>query len=252
VANVKGIKEYIDSVTHRDDTALIYNPVDTALFAPVDDGVLEPFMADRCEIYGDDATVFLFAGRHSVAIDLETFVHALKLLRVKTDKFRAVLIGYGETKEGLQEVVKESDLVQHVKFLPHMPRQELVKYICAADFCFSSTRDEEINEMVVPTKMTEYLSCNKVVVAAHRCPFADEVAELGNAIVSEPGNVQSLAEKLYYCIQHKQALQAHVTSRSYIFDNFSIERFERGFSEFFDSLIAPTEEAGKQHVHSST
>lgn len=252
VANVKGIKEYMDSVIQEDATFLVYNPVNTELFAPVDKDTLEAFKADHPEIFDGDKTVFLFAGRHSVAIDLGTFVSALKLLRDKTDAFRAVLIGYGETKEGLQDYVKKNELDRQVRFLSHMPREELVKYICAADFCFSSTKDEEINDMVVPTKMTEYLSCNKFVVAAHRCPFADEIAAHGDAVVSAPGDVESLAEKLYSCIQNRRVLQEQVTSRNYILEKFSVERFEQGFGAFFESLITSSEETGSRDVHCSS
>ena len=238
VGVVEGICEYIESVAPESPVRLIYNPVNTDLFRPLPQGEVNAFKADLPEIFGDpDRTVFLYCGVHSNAIDLWTAIRALRILKSKTGPFVFVFIGYGEQKEGIQRYAEEHGLLNNVAFLPYQPRSELLKYICAADFCYSSTSSKPIYQMVVPTKMCEYMACNKFVVAVHECPFADRVAAAGNALVLPPGNEEAVAEALCDLVSAGRKDRPAVTSRDYILAHHSADCFRGQILSLFSELV---------------
>ncbi len=239
---VEGICDYIKKVAPDRPVNLIYNPVDVKRFKPLDEKDVMIFRKNHPEVFGDSKkTVFLYAGVHSNAMDLPSLMRALEILYKKTDQFIFIFIGYGEQKAEMQKFVINHKLSDNVIFLPFMSRDKLRDYICSVDFCYSSTSAKPIYRMVIPTKMCEYMSCNKFVVAVHDCPFASRVAEEGNAVVCPPGNHIEIAKTLSDLINDREATSMQLTSREYIIKNHSEacfdERMLRFFSDIYDKKI---------------
>ena len=235
VGVVEGICDYIESVAPEHPVELIYNPVDTNLFRPLAQVDVDAFKAKHFELFGDSSkTVFLYCGVHSNAIDLWTAIRALRRLREKLSNFLFIFIGYGEQKDGIQRYAEEHGLLGNVVFLPFQPRSELLKYICASDYCYSSTSREPIFRMVIPTKMCEYMACNRFVIAVHDCPFAERVAETGNAVVVPPGDVDAVVAALADLIARKAP--PVVTSRDYILKHHSADCFKDQIQSLFRDI----------------
>ncbi|MFC1462451.1 glycosyltransferase family 4 protein [Verrucomicrobiota bacterium] len=227
VGVVEGICDYIRAVTPDKDVDLVYNPVDTEILKPPSQDEIASFREEHTDLFcREGKTVFLYAGVHSCAMDLMNLGPALKSLSDTTRDFVFILIGYGEDKQPLRQYIAANGLGEDVVFLPYMSREDLVKHICAADFCFSSTRNKKIYEMVIPTKMCEYMACDKFVLAAHNCPFADRQSERGNALICEPGNPQKLSECMLELIRHADKYRKPRSARDYIVRNHSLQRFE--------------------------
>ena len=170
-------------------------------------------------------------------MDLHSLMRALNLLRERNDQFIFIFIGYGEQKAEMESFVIDHNLGENVYFLPYMPRTELLKYICSVDFCYSSTSSNSIYQMVIPTKMCEYMSCNKFVVAVHDCPFASRIASDGNAVVCMPGSHEKVADALHDLLEKKTEFSSQVTSREYILNNHSETCFEERMLRFFSDVI---------------
>lgn len=237
VALVEGIRDYIKNIAPDKDVDLVYNPVDTERFKPVDDKELADFREKHPDLFGSGKTLFLYAGVHSHAMDLMNLGAALKILAETTRDFTFVLIGYGEDKQPLQDYVAANGLSDEVVFLDYMDREELIRYICAVDFCFSSTQPKKIYEMVIPTKMGEYLACDKFVLAVHNCPFGDHQAELGNAMVCEPGKPDKLGECMLELIRNGDKYRSPKSARGYIVEHHSLQRFEERMLEAFAKYL---------------
>jgi glycosyltransferase involved in cell wall biosynthesis len=239
VGVVDEIRDYVRDVAPSRPAYLIYNPVDTEFFRPLPEPEVRAFRQDHPDLFGDPGrVVFLYSGVHSNAMDLWTLIRAVKSLKERTDRFLFVLIGYGEQKSGIQSYAAEHGLSECVRFMDYMPRTELLKYICAADACYSSTSSKPIYRMVVPTKMCEYMACNKFVVAVHECPFADKAAKAGNVVVSPPGEAEPLAQLLYRLTTDRSWRLKPITARDYIVAHHSVAAFQSAVASVFSALTS--------------
>ena len=237
---VEGICEYIDTVVAPEQTSLIYNPMDTDFLQPLPADEISLFKTAHPELFGDPEKVtFLFAGSHAVYMDLIGLMKSIDLLKNETRQFLFILIGYGEEKEHIMQFAADHGLNNFVTFLPYQERNELVKYMCAVDFCYSSTIDAPIYQMVIPTKVLEYMACNKFVISVHDCPFAERLHELGHTITVFPERHAEIKDTLKKLIDNRDHYQKDIRTREFIEAEFSHIRFGERIRDFFADLIPP-------------
>jgi glycosyltransferase involved in cell wall biosynthesis len=214
--------------------------MDTTLLRPISQTDMDDFRSQHPEIFGSPEIVtFVFAGSHAVYMDLIGLLKALDLLRKETENFRFIFIGHGDDKQRVVDFAAELDLNKFVVFLPYQQRNELVKYICAADFCYSSTIDAPIYQMVIATKVLEYLACNKFVVSVHDGPFTEHLEALGHTITAFPERSAEIKDTLKKLIVNREHYQKNITGREFIEAEFSQHRFHERMLEFFADLVPP-------------
>lgn len=234
----EGICRYIESVTGPGKVSMIYNPVNMGLVQPLDKEGIDRFKSEHPDLFGDPIqTTFLFSGTHARSMDLMTWMRAIQRVRETTTGFKVILIGQGEEKEELRAFVSKNRLDGSVTFLPFMEREKLIRYINAVDYCYSSLKNEPIFEYAIPTKVLEYLSCNKFVLAALDGPFIRKVEQEGNAWVTPRGDAEKTAEGMLELIKYRDRYVAQVTSRDFILTHFSREKFKRSMLSFFEELL---------------
>lgn len=242
VGNSQGIVEHLHSVKDCKEKRidLIHNPVDIDGIKPLTPEEGAAFRSEHAAVLGDGTRpVFVYAGMHAIYNDLITLVQALKLVREQTDRFIFILIGYGEQKEELQQYVRDNGLTANVHFLPFMPKQELLKYISAADYGYVSLRATPTLRYAIPSKTLEYLACGKPVLAALDGPFADMLGEAGVAHVAAPGDPESVAKGVDRAVaRHGQETDAD-KPRQFVERFFSLRVFATGVRKLFDG-VAPS------------
>lgn len=245
VGNVDGIRNYLNEVrssdsaksTKNSDSAeaqLIYNPVDTQVFTPM--SVEERIAIRKVQPWfaGEEITYIVYSGIHASYIDLMTLLRSCLILKEADNlNFRILVAGFGDSTEELKSFVEENDLSDLVQFLGQLSRQEVRNVICLADFGYSSCSAEPIFKMVVATKMTEYMSCNRFTVCVQEGPFPEKVEAEGHALVIEPEQPELLAEKLAALMTKKSEYTPYINSRGYIEANHSVEAFERRYDNLF-------------------
>lgn len=235
---VEGICGYLDEQIAPEKSHLIYNPMDLELFKPLPDAEVVAFRAEHPELFSDPEQVtFLFAGSHAVYMDLIGLMKAIDLLNREKQKFLFILIGYGEEKSHIVNFVREHQLEDRVTFLGYQDRADLVRYVCAVDFCYSSTIDQEIYQMVIPTKVLEYMSCNKFVVCVHDCPFAVRLRDLGHCVLAFPERHEEIKNVLKDLIENRGKYVSEVRTRVFIEEEFSMDRFQEHMLAFFKELL---------------
>ncbi len=235
----EGIRAHLATVGLADRMELVYNLVDTELFHPLPPQEVRDFRVTHPEWFPRGRCVGLYSGSHSIYMGLMTLLEALVQVRAATDRFHFLFIGYGEEKERMQQFVRDNGLGDHVCFLPHLPRAELLKFICAADYCFSATSTEAIMRICIPTKILEYMACDRFVVGTHDNDFVEALHRDGYALNAPAGDVAALTRNLLAILGDKGRRQPAYPPRAFVEQRFSHRCFEERMTRLFAALVPP-------------
>ena len=212
----RGILEHLKHHVDSESLFHIPNPIDMDLFKPVP-------IQGKSEVF-----TVVFTGAFSFYVDLMTLMKAIS----KIDSIRVLLIGDGEARPEVEQFIQENELEERVLLQPFIKdKNQLVNIINSADLCYASLRASPHLTYATPTKILEYLSCNKPVLALLEGSFADELTTHLAAIVREPGNVAELQNTIERILE--DGLPPLKEPRSFIEANYSLEKFNQRLASFF-------------------
>jgi colanic acid biosynthesis glycosyl transferase WcaI len=140
--------------------AVVENGVETDVFR------LDPAAPQvRKELRFEDRFLICYIGTMGNAHGLETLIAAAEELRTALPKATFLLIGEGAEKERIVELAAKRRLT-NIQFLGQQPRERIPAYISAADVCIVMLKKTELFKTVIPTKLLEYMACEKPVIVA--------------------------------------------------------------------------------------
>jgi len=221
----------------RGDAVLIPNPIDTDVVKPMSPRERMAFRIAHPSMFNRGIT-FCYTGNLSRYSGLKTLVLALK--KAWEDHFRdwrCLVIGYGEELDGLRKLVDSCGLIDSIAFLPFVPREELVQWIGACDFCYASTIADPAFDMAIDVKILEYLACGKRVVASRSGGFVREMESRGWVAAVRPGDVGLLSVALERVIRHGFGIH-HYGSVKFIRHHFGYERYAKQWKEALDEIVS--------------
>jgi glycosyltransferase involved in cell wall biosynthesis len=136
----------------RDKITLIFNVPDEEIFS-----MPEPLASTRKDIFRV-LVLSSFLPRYGV----ETMVKAIPRLVEHIPNLKVDLVGDGESRPGLEGLVKTLKVGEYVNFPGWRPHEEIPGYIAAADVAVAPMRDD----VGLPNKMFDYFSMSKPCVAS--------------------------------------------------------------------------------------
>ncbi|MGA7288652.1 MAG: glycosyltransferase family 4 protein, partial [Terriglobales bacterium] len=140
-----------------------------------------------------------------------------------------LLIGEGAEKDRIVELAIARRL-SNVRFLGQQPRERIPAYVSAADLCLVMLRKAELFKTVIPTKMLEYMACERPVIIAVDGQARQIVEQAGAGIFVEPENSKALAQAIPELAADPQRRERMGSNgRKYIVDNFSREKTARDY-----------------------
>lgn len=112
------------------------------------------------------------------------------------DKFMFILIGDGGARKKLEQEILNKN-IKNIILKPPVKRERLLKEYQQADYLFLHLNNEKAFERVLPSKLFEYATFNKPIiagVAGYAKSFLEE--NMANVIIFEPNNVEDFILKL--------------------------------------------------------
>ncbi|HEY2825269.1 MAG TPA: glycosyltransferase family 4 protein [Gemmatimonadales bacterium] len=173
----------------RERITLVPNGVDTALFRP--DADITGLRAER-GLTGKFVTVY--AGSLGVANDIDTILNTAELLR-GDPAFVFLLIGDGNRRQQLQADAERRGLTS-VTFTGPVPKQDVPRYLCAADVSVCTLLDTPLFRTVYPNKIFDAMACGRPVVTLVDGVIRQVVEESGAGIFVHPSDAAGLAAAL--------------------------------------------------------
>lgn len=147
-----------------------------------------------------DEKILLYQGGIQTGRGLENLVKAVPLFKEGT----LVFIGDGKIKPALQEMVKELNLQDRVKFLPKVPLKELPRYTPNAYLGFQVLNNVCFNHYSASSnKLFEYLMSEVPVVACSFPEIKYVVEEENVGLCVDSHDYISIAEAVNYLLDNK-------------------------------------------------
>jgi colanic acid biosynthesis glycosyl transferase WcaI len=167
---------------------------------------------------------------------LGTLLDAAEKLQTTFPSATFLLIGEGAEKEQMTELAAARGL-SNVQFLGQQPREQIPAYVSTADLCLVMLKKTELFKTVIPTKLLEYMACERPVIVAVDGQARQIVEEAGAGIFVEPENSQALAKAILE-LKSKPDDRRRMgkSGRHYIVNKFSRERTAQDYISVLEEV----------------
>ena len=215
-----------------DVISIVENGVETELFC------FNPQAAravrDRLRV--ENRFMICYIGTLGNAHGLDTLLAAAEKMQAVMPNAMFLLLGEGAEKQRLIEIAATRNLA-NVKFLDQQPREEIPAYISAADLCLVILKKTELFKTVIPTKLLEYMSCQRPVIVAVDGQARRIVEEADGGVFVDPENPQALVEAILKLARNNELrAQMGTSGRRYIINKFSREKTARDYIAVLEKL----------------
>jgi len=209
--------------------ATVENGVETDIFR------FDPAAARvREELNVSDRFLICYIGTMGNAHGLETLIVAAEELQNALPSAMFLLIGEGAEKDQIVKLAAARGL-SNVQFLGQQPRERIPAYVSAADLCLVMLRKTELFKTVIPTKLLEYMACQRPVMVAVDGQARQIVEAAGAGVFVEPEDSKALVKAILDLSARPEDMRRMGASgRQHILNNFSREKKAR---DYIDMLV---------------
>jgi colanic acid biosynthesis glycosyl transferase WcaI len=212
--------------------SIIQNGVETDLFC-FDPAAIE--VRKRLKLEG--RFLICYIGTMGNAHGLETVIAAAEELRDAFPTAMFLMIGEGAEKDKIVELAAARGL-SNIQFLDQQPREQIPTYVSAADLCLVMLKKTELFKTVIPTKLLEYMACERPVIVAVDGQARQIVEEAEAGVFVEPENSGALVKAiLTLAADPARGRQLGANGRRYIVNNLSREKTAQDYIAVLESLL---------------
>lgn len=204
--------------------SVVENGVETDRFR------LDPAAAEvRKQLRLEDRFLICYIGTMGNAHGLETLIAAAEALQTARPNAMFLLIGEGAEKDRIVELAATRGLA-NIQFLGQQRRERIPAYVSAADLCLVMLKKTELFKTVIPTKLLEYMACERPVIVAVDGQARQIVEEAGAGVFVEPENSGALVQAIDDLAgDPARRRQMGTSGRQYIVSRFSREKTARDY-----------------------
>jgi glycosyltransferase involved in cell wall biosynthesis len=170
--------------------SVVENGVDPDLFNPrVNNADL------RRELGAEGKFVVGYLGTMGMAHGLESVVQAATELQRTAPNVLFLMVGEGSEKEGIINRARSQGLT-NMRFVGQQPREKVSELISVSDACLVLLKKAELFKTVIPTKMLEFMSCERPVILGVDGQARKIMDQAGAGVYVEPENVAALVQAI--------------------------------------------------------
>ena len=146
-----------------------------------------------------DRKLVLYVGNLKRIKGVIYLVQASAILRdeVGEDEFVVYIVGKGPEKSPLEDEASALGVDSVIHFIGAKPPEEIPTWMAACDYLVVPSLSEGFGLVAI-----EAMACGRPVIASRTGGLSEIVVDSKNGFVFEPGNPESLAQKLKFCFTH--------------------------------------------------
>jgi colanic acid biosynthesis glycosyl transferase WcaI len=212
--------------------SIVENGVETDLFRP------DPSAGEvRRHLQLENGFLICYIGTMGMAHGLETLIDAAQKLQSVQPAATFLLIGEGAEKERIVQLAAHRGL-KNIRILDQQPRERIPAYISAADVCLVILKKTELFKTVIPTKLLEYMACERPVIVAVDGQARKIVEEANAGIFVEPEDSDALIKAIQELAESpEKRREMGASGRQYIISKLSREKTARDFITVLEERI---------------
>lgn len=151
--------------------------------------------AVRLEFNLEGRFVVSFLGNFGLIMGLEAILDTARLVQEKDSEVLFLFVGKGVARPMIEERIKRDGL-KNVRVMPYQPRHRVPELLAASDALIVTYKRSPITLITVPSKIYEYMSIGRPIVAGVEGVIGEILAEAGCGAVSRERNPEEMAEAI--------------------------------------------------------
>ncbi len=137
--------------------------------------------------------VVSFLGNFGLLMGLEVILETARIVKESDPNVLFWFVGKGVALPMMEDRIREWKL-DNVRIIGYQPREDVPGLLAASDALIVTYRQDNITRITVPSKIYEYMSSARPVVAGVEGVIKEIVEDAGAGLVSETRNPAELAE----------------------------------------------------------
>lgn len=212
----------------KDKIIRIYNPFNFSRVLNLKDDMSELTEKDK-ELLNEDYCIAI-SRLDTVQKDYKTLLKAFKILKSKGINKKLYIVGDGPSKEEIENMIKEYDLIEEVKLLGRFKNPYV--WLNNADFFIHSSKYEGFGLVLIEAAILD-----KLIISSN-CPVGPtEILENGKSgILFNVGDSQELAEKIEKVLNDKNLRNRYILSMKERRKDFKKENVLKEYEKLIDEI----------------
>lgn len=212
----------------KDKIIRIYNPFNFSRVLNLKDDMSELTEKDK-ELLNEDYCIVI-SRLDTVQKDYKTLLKAFKILKSKGINKKLYIVGDGPSKEEIENMIKEYDLIEEVKLLGRFKNPYV--WLNNADFFIHSSKYEGFGLVLIEAAILD-----KLIISSN-CPVGPtEILENGKSgILFNVGDSQELAEKIEKVLNDKNLRNRYILSMKERREDFKKENVLKEYEKLIDEI----------------
>ena len=177
----------------------------------------------------------IYAGNIGYAQDLDKVILAISDI---TDNYnlKMLLVGDGDTRGQLEQLVKEKGLEDRVIFTGIVPRENVPEMISKSLMGLAPLRKMETLEYAVPTKAYEYMACGIPFVGCGDGEISNLAKESGGGIIAD-NTPEAIAKAIIKLLNNPTKIEKMGSNgRIYVKKNFDRKSIAQRFMQKIEQI----------------
>ena len=225
-----------------DRISIVENGVETDLFRPASAATIRNELS-RNGVHTDGRFVVCYIGTMGMAHGLETLIAAAEELQMTQPNCLFLLIGEGAEKHRIMELAAARGLA-NIQFLDQQPRKHIPALVSAADACLVMLKKSDLFKTVIPTKLLEYMACERPVIVAVDGQARQIVEEARAGVFVPPEDSHALAEAVCaLALNPEQRRRMGCNGRQFILAKLSRRQTALDYITVLNELVGSKEAA---------
>lgn len=182
--------------------------------------------------------VVSFLGNFGLLMGIEKILDTAKIVQEQDPNILFLFVGKGAALPMMEEKIK-ADNLQNVRIIPYRPRHEVPAMLHASDVLIVTYMKNDLTMITVPSKIYEYLSIARPIVAGVTGVVADILTEADAALISRERDPQEMADHILTLKNSpERAAQMGQTGRQYAIDHFSFAKVAADYNQTVQETAA--------------
>jgi len=184
--------------------------------------------------------VVSFLGNFGLLMGLEAILETARIVQQRDPDILFLFVGKGAALPMMEQKIKDDNL-RNVRIIAYRPREEVPALLQASDVLIVTYMKSDLTMITVPSKIYEYLSIARPIVAGVSGVISEILTEADAALISPGRDPQEMAEHILTLKNDPQRGEAMGRSgRQYAIEHFSFAKV----AEDYDQAVKETAQIG--------